>query len=63
MFTITKLYYLLGPSLITYIIQTGDLHTKKRLFSGDGMSIMLIIGSKWKFILQGFDYMNMLLMV
>lgn len=46
MFTITKLYYLLGPSLITYIIQTGDLHTKKRLFSGDGMSIMLIIGSK-----------------
>lgn len=35
MFTITKLYYLLGPSLITYIIQTGD-----------GMSIMLIIGSK-----------------
>lgn len=28
-------------------------------YSGDRMSIVLIIGSKRKFILQGFDYINM----
>lgn len=67
MLKITKLYYLPELSLITLILYKLVIYIlkkKKTCFnSGDGMSIMLIIGSKWKFILKGFDYINILLMM
>lgn len=65
MLKITKLYYLPELSLITLILYKLVIYIlkeKKTCFnSGDGMSIMLIIGSKCKFILKGFDYINILL--